>query len=740
MALEKDSGFIEGNKQGLQNLKDAAKAIPEGVVGLYKLIRNTEVEDPEGNNQCKSDENKKCSGYRDLLVKALGQELDTIFGTCYRQHCRNGASSLSEIGQCTVFESSNPFFQVNMANCVVPNIIERYGDAFMTTLKNCTLQNSADAFSKCMAGLAVITASMAATGGAVGAAAKASNVAQGVVKAADISAKTKKWLTRAVKATEEAASFTVDVLLNPLPVDPKALLKQRKSLLALLKRKDAPDDFRKQAESRIKEIDADLIAKDPSIVLNDMPQPQNKLTQNSPDEIVTPLPKTKTKPVPNDEKELLQNASGPTKSVGTEIPVEQAQAVKSIENKPSDTYVKPPIAGYEIKAGDTFESLPAEIRKHLGKVDGTNYDAKYFKENAGSVIALQYRPDGTPDFYIIGKKTYEEKYVPSTMNDFAAQNPDHHKGFLTLESAKDSDRIRVIKKPGETIMVKMSDAGYPIDKDVTINSPWGDTQTKPAGQDGYLVIEGDKTYMVNVDETGKPLGYAKKTKSPEVTKSPDNLIDPASQQVMEAANELHRLWQRSTEYKVRYKPVETKGVVVKNKGAYLEEKGIPKEFHDHYSLDDKGNLIEDITKIPYKYLAENNQLANIKGARNFLESIRKFESMNIDNGAHADQFLQDELQRIHSNWLKENPGAKSSYPAKWVDLPPNLKLMTLVPLGILFQKKLANISKHKTLGDKAIISLKKIKSAVENLETAIGISADTAELIQEKQEYLRSID
>ena len=469
-----------GVTTGVYNLQDAGENVVEGVESFGKLIRNAETPDPEGKNQCIEEENKKaaaafgntCSKMLTILKRTLGNQVDTIFGTCYRQHCKNDVSSASGIAQCVASGQVNPVFQANMAGCISYMMKQEYGDAVVTAVKNCTLLNGGDAFSKCMAGISVNALAAVATAGTAqgltAAAATSQGAIQLAVNAGRISASSGKWLSRAANATKAAGIFTTDMFLNPLPTDPADLLRTRKGLFELLKDKSIPLDVAQATESRIKEIDATLKKEPP------------------------PLPV---------ERKIASDISG--------APIEQSQAVKSIQNKPSDIYVKPPIVGYEIKAGDTLETLPADIRKHLGKVDGTNYDADYFKQNAGSVIALQYKSDGTPDFYIIGKKTYEEKYVPSSMKDFATQSPDQHKGFITLESAKDSDRIRVIKKPGETTMVKMSEAGYPIDKEITIHSPWGDTQTKPAGQDGYLVIDGDKTYIVNADASGSPLGYAK---------------------------------------------------------------------------------------------------------------------------------------------------------------------------------------------------------------------------------------
>ncbi|MBR4632741.1 MAG: hypothetical protein IKO48_05435, partial [Elusimicrobia bacterium] len=56
------------------------------------------------------------------------------------------------------------------------------------------------------------------------------------------------------------------------------------------------------------------------------------------------------------------------------------------------------------------------------------------------------------------------------------------------------------------------DLGYRVEDEVTIAAPesWGpgQTQTKPAGVDGYLVVNIDEPYLVNIDEqTGYPINY-----------------------------------------------------------------------------------------------------------------------------------------------------------------------------------------------------------------------------------------
>jgi len=170
-----------------------------------------------------------------------------------------------------------------------------------------------------------------------------------------------------------------------------------------------------------------------------------------------------------------------------------------------------PILGWTI-ASDVFDDIPAAIRDHLGSVDQTGYTAEYLAENAGSIVALQMTGDG-PDFYIIGKPTFLEKYSVVGVDDVIAKNaklmqrlaglPD----VMSLVDARAPSIVGALKStPVE--MVRMSTIGYDMQSEVTILAPWGE-QTKPAGQEAFLVFdEGEKQYyMVNQGEDGNPLSY-----------------------------------------------------------------------------------------------------------------------------------------------------------------------------------------------------------------------------------------
>lgn len=182
-----------------------------------------------------------------------------------------------------------------------------------------------------------------------------------------------------------------------------------------------------------------------------------------------------------------------------------------------------PTLAYRIKS-DRFEDLPEEIRKNIGSVDQTKYTKDYLKQNIGSVIALQMDGD-KPDFYVIGKDTFDAKYASATLDDVVKKNSKYFgkvQGPLaSVIGKKDGDLIAVLKTT-PTDMIKMSDLGYDLKSEVTIESPWG-AQTKPAGKDAFLVWDDSKKqyYMVNSGDNGLPLSYVNKPASVAPAKIPD---------------------------------------------------------------------------------------------------------------------------------------------------------------------------------------------------------------------------
>lgn len=169
-----------------------------------------------------------------------------------------------------------------------------------------------------------------------------------------------------------------------------------------------------------------------------------------------------------------------------------------------------PILAYEITSSK-FSSLPQEISNVLGAVDQTTYTEEYLAQNIGSAIALQIK-DGNPDFYIIGKDTYQSKYRKVPMAQLLEKNQKLVSQLNATSAGSILDRgdqnLVAIVKTVPVEMVRASHLGYPIEQELTIESPWGE-QKKPAGKDAFLTYDASKNqyYMINVDNSGLPIGY-----------------------------------------------------------------------------------------------------------------------------------------------------------------------------------------------------------------------------------------
>ena len=200
-------------------------------------------------------------------------------------------------------------------------------------------------------------------------------------------------------------------------------------------------------------------------------------------------------------------------------PVPSADLENLVERKAPRrfSFVKDaPVLAYKITS-DRFEDIPPEIREHLGVVDRTKYTPEYLRENIGSVIALQM--DGArPDFYLIGKDTFNAKYLSQPTASVVAKNKKYFDGVSaqipSLLNGQNANLVAVLKTT-PTSMVRLSDIGYPVNREITIESPWG-TQTKPANQDAFLVWDEktNKYYMVNAGADGNPLSYVPSSPRP----------------------------------------------------------------------------------------------------------------------------------------------------------------------------------------------------------------------------------
>jgi hypothetical protein len=182
----------------------------------------------------------------------------------------------------------------------------------------------------------------------------------------------------------------------------------------------------------------------------------------------------------------------------------------SAHSPAKEAYIKDrPILGWML-SGDSLQDIPGPIRDVLGSTDATKYDDAYVAANKGSIVALQMRKDG-PDFYIIGKETFDSKYAVVALEEVAAKNSRLVERLLpevkTMYDAKTEGLVGALKTV-PVDMIRVSAIGYPTDAPLTIQAPWGE-QTKPEGQDAFLVWDTgqDQYYMVNQDENGLPISY-----------------------------------------------------------------------------------------------------------------------------------------------------------------------------------------------------------------------------------------
>jgi len=178
----------------------------------------------------------------------------------------------------------------------------------------------------------------------------------------------------------------------------------------------------------------------------------------------------------------------------------------------ADEFVKDrPVAMWKITA-DNYQDIPEPIKTALGSVDQATYEVdgsfeKFMESRVGGAVVLQMNGDET-DFYPISSDVFEGKYSVVEMDEVQTKNKNLYVGLqevlITLKSIPD---IVGALKTIPVTMFRASDVGFSVDEGLEIEAPWGGTQTKPEGQDAYLVPDGDSFYMVNIDESGMPIGY-----------------------------------------------------------------------------------------------------------------------------------------------------------------------------------------------------------------------------------------
>lgn len=206
-----------------------------------------------------------------------------------------------------------------------------------------------------------------------------------------------------------------------------------------------------------------------------------------------------------------------TPGLGRALQVTQETLTQVVQAKkaPLLSFVKDvPSLAYRITS-KSWKDIPIEIRQRLGWMDQTKYPENFLEDKVGSVIMLQMNGD-QPDFYILAKEVFDQKYRVVERGAVVAKNSKYLTRVtphLGLGTATTDAKLIAVQNMSTTPMTRMSDLGYPVDQEVTIESAWG-AQTKPAGQDAFIVHDttNGKYYMVNVDtSTGLPASYVPAT-------------------------------------------------------------------------------------------------------------------------------------------------------------------------------------------------------------------------------------
>lgn len=196
------------------------------------------------------------------------------------------------------------------------------------------------------------------------------------------------------------------------------------------------------------------------------------------------------------------------------IRVTSADLTKTVvgAQRPTTNYMKDlPILGFR-NSGVPRSQLPSYIHQLLGNVDAIDYSDEALAANAGSVFAIQAK--GTAlDVYMISISTFQSDYREVPVSDVEEKNRkvwNAVQNYPALASALLTDSVHFVGalKTVSVAMTRMSDLGYSVDHEITIEGPWGD-QTKPAGKDAFLVWDtsASQYYMVNSESNGLPIGY-----------------------------------------------------------------------------------------------------------------------------------------------------------------------------------------------------------------------------------------
>lgn len=192
-----------------------------------------------------------------------------------------------------------------------------------------------------------------------------------------------------------------------------------------------------------------------------------------------------------------------------------AQQAKKAQPASFSRYVKPKktvaVKIDDIDSVDELEKLVgSDVARKINKVDSNVDDGLLAIDDdyvrSGDYLIIQYRADGSPDFYIPPRNdTHYDVF------DDIADAANATRASDDMTKAGVADRMVAVRSP-EVEMVRASDLGIPVDSEVRLMTNSGE-KVKEAGEDVFIALGKDKdgnpiSWMVKMEpENGLPIGF-----------------------------------------------------------------------------------------------------------------------------------------------------------------------------------------------------------------------------------------
>ena len=138
--------------------------------------------------------------------------------------------------------------------------------------------------------------------------------------------------------------------------------------------------------------------------------------------------------------------------------------------------------------GLSKDALAADI---LGKLN--DVDAATFAESAA--VSLQFTREGEPNFYLIGADVYKDLYKQVKLEEVTLKNSELWAAASHYFQDGFPPGTTAGLKLGFVEMVSTTDLGFPKSEELTIRAPWGQQQTKEAGDEAWIVKENENKFL-----------------------------------------------------------------------------------------------------------------------------------------------------------------------------------------------------------------------------------------------------